>query len=340
MTHSPSFPLRLGIVGIGALGCLFASKLTAVEGIELVMLGHWPEQLAALRQKGLTVEQLDGSRTHHFLEVTNRPTAVEPVDIALILVKSYQTPTAARETAQWLKPDGLAITLQNGLGNAETLTAILGAERVAVGTTSHGATMLAPAHIRHAGEADTYLAQEAAMLAPLLRKAGFVTHVTAVVQSLIWGKLVINTAINPLTALIRQPNGYLADHPQAAYLAQAAGQETAAVAQARGIPLPYPYDQAGEQVRHVCHASALNRSSMLQDVERGARTEIEAITGEVVAHGRVSHIPTPANNVLLRFMRIYEEYRQANIPTHPISLDNLCQLYEEERERESKGAYG
>ncbi len=323
---------RIGIVGVGALGCLLASRLTAVDGVQVVMLGHWPEQLAALRQKGLLVEQLDGSRTRHLVEVTNQPTAVAPVDIALILVKSYQTPTAARETAQWLKPTGLAVTLQNGLGNREKLAAVLGAERVAVGTTSHGATVLAPGVIRHAGEADSYLAQEAAVLAPILREAGFVTHVTAVVESVIWGKLVINAGLNPLTALICQPNGYIAAEPQAAYLARAAAQETAAVAQARGILLPYPYAQAGEQVIQVCRASAGNRSSMWQDVSRGARTEIEAITGEVVQHGRVYAIPTPANNVFLRFMRMYEEYRQANLPTYPIPLANLIQLYEEEKE--------
>ncbi|MCA9982340.1 MAG: 2-dehydropantoate 2-reductase [Anaerolineales bacterium] len=324
---------RIGLVGIGALGCLFASRLTAVSGVEVVMLGHWPEQLMALRQRGLIVEELDGSRTTHLIEVTNQPTAVRPVDIALILVKSYQTRTAAQETAQWLKPHGLAITLQNGLGNREILAEALGAERVAVGTTSQGATVVAPGVVRHAGEADSYLEEGAAVLAPFLRQAGFTTHVTAGshgVQGVIWGKLAINAGINPLTALVRQPNGYLAENPHAERLARAAASEAAAVAQAQGIALPYGYAQAGQQVIDICRATAVNRSSMLQDVSRGARTEIEAITGQIVAHGRGFGVPTPANNILLRFMRVYEEYRLAKYPTHAIPVANLIQLYEEE----------
>lgn len=328
---TPDTPIRIGIVGIGALGCLFASRLTAVAGVEVVMLGHWPEQLATLRRKGLAVIQLDGSKTRHLVEVTNQPTAVAPVDLALILVKSYQTATAARETAQWLKPEGLAVTLQNGLGNRETLATVLGEARVAVGTTSHGATVLAPGIVRHAGQADTYVAQDAAVLAPFLRQAGFETHVTPDVAGVIWGKLVINAGINPLTALIRQPNGFLAENEQARRLSRAAATETSAVAQAQRIVLPYPYVRAAEQVTAVCRASANNRSSMLQDVSRGARTEIEAITGQIVAHGRGCGVPTPANNVLLRFMRVYEEYQQAGRPTHAISLANLSQLYDEER---------
>jgi 2-dehydropantoate 2-reductase len=324
--------MRVGIIGVGALGCLLASRLTAVDGLQLIMLGHWREQLLALRQKGLVVQELDGSHTQHLVEVTDTP--VGQVDMALVAVKSYQTRSVARPIAQWLKPHGVAVSLQNGLGNRETLAAFLGAGRVAVGTTAHGATLIKPGYIRHAGAGETYLEEAGAELAVWLRQAGWSVQTTAVADSLLWGKLLINAAINPLTALLRQPNGYLCQDAQAAYLAQAAAQEVAAVAQAKGIPLPYAYAEAGRVVLAVCENTAVNHSSMYQDVRRHAPTEIEAITGQVVAHGQQIGIPTPANNVLLRFMRIYEEYRQANLPTYPISLSNLVQLYEEEKTRD------
>jgi 2-dehydropantoate 2-reductase len=297
--------MRLGIIGCGALGSLFAALLCAHT--DLVMLGHWPAQMAGLRHSGLTLINPDGRRSTHHFQVTSDAGQVTPVEAALVLVKSYQTAAAALEIKQMLLPGGMAITLQNGLGNAETLSGVLGEDRVAQGITALGATMEEAGLVRFAGHGPTHLArpdrapERIEELASLLRAAGLETHLAPDLNSLAWGKLVINSAINPLTALLRVPNGFLAEDEQARGLMIEAARETADVARALSITLPY--SDAAQRVLEVARATAANQSSMLQDVRRGSPTEIEAINGAVVRYGRQANIPTPINQEFLRLVR-------------------------------------
>lgn len=293
--------MNIVIIGIGAMGSLFGAYLHPLAHVTL--LGEWAEQLQTLQRDGLWLEDPHGRRQRHPLQATHQSTAVPPADVALILVKSHKTAAAASLAKRLLTPNGIALTLQNGLGNLETLTAVLGPDRAALGITSAGATMLGPGQLRVASQGHTYLASQPATavrlthLARLLQQAGFPTELTPNGTALAWGKLAVNAGINPLTALLGQPNGYLLQHPIAQQLMMAAAQETAVVAHALGIQLPYA--DAGQQVCQVAQLTANNYSSMLQDVLRGVTTEIAAINGQVVAHGRRLHIPTPVNQLFL-----------------------------------------
>ena len=304
--------MKVGVIGVGAMGCLFGAFLSPLADVTL--LGHWPAQLAALRQNGLILVGVDGRSTRHTLAATDNPAAIAPADLALILVKSHQTDRAAALARQILKPDGLALTLQNGLGNREKLTAVLTPQNVALGITSQGATMLESGKIRHAGHGPTHLAftaqtrERVTAVAALFNQAGLPTELTTNVDSLVWGKLAINAGINPLTALLGVRNGFLAENEAAKRVMMAAANETAVVAQALGIGLPYP--DAGQRALEVAQATAANRSSMLQDVLRGAPTEIEAIGGAVVGNGRRAHIPTPINEKLLQLIADLEKHKQ------------------------------
>lgn len=298
--------MNIIILGTGAMGSLFGARLHPFAHVTL--FGQWAEQLTALQQHGLWLEDAHGRGQHIPLHATNDPTAVPAADLALILVKSHQTGVAAHHAHQFLRPNGIALTLQNGLGNLEQLTAILGIDRVAVGITSAGATMLGPGRVRQASHGHTYLAaaaQETAVPLPDLvarfQQAGFPTDPTSNPTSLLWGKLAVNAGINPLTALLGTPNGYLLQDPQAHNLMCAAAQETAVVAQAHAIQLPYA--DAAERVQEVAHTTAHNHSSMLQDVQRGSPTEIEAINGMVLAYGRRAGIQTPVNQLLWQAVR-------------------------------------
>ena len=176
------------------------------------------------------------------------------------------------------------------------------------GVTSEGATLIEPGVVRHAGVGITYLAktndseQRLAEFAALLRKAQFETHLINSPESLIWGKLAVNAGINPLTGLLQVPNGYLATHSVARRLMNKAAKETEAVALAQDIILPY--EDAAEQALMVAQATATNRSSMAQDVARGAPTEIDSICGAIVDFGWKLGIPTPVNKALLQLVRI------------------------------------
>ncbi|HEX6387696.1 MAG TPA: 2-dehydropantoate 2-reductase [Anaerolineae bacterium] len=300
--------MNVAIIGVGAMGCLFAGHLASLA--KVVMIGRWQEQLAALQDQGLTLIHTDGRESHHRLHATSGLTGLAPADLALILVKSGQTERAARQAQQLLSPRGIALTLQNGLGNLEKVAAVVGANRAALGVTAQGATVVAPGIVRHAGHGPTHLARQPAAaaglaeVAELFNQAGLETYLTDNANSLVWGKLAVNAGINPLTALLGVPNGFLAENEGARAIMGQAAEEVAAVARAQGIELPFA--DAAQRALEVARATAANHSSMLQDVMRGASTEIDAICGAVVDYGRRYDVPTPVNERLLQLVKRLE----------------------------------
>lgn len=297
--------MQVGIFGTGGMACLFAGYLAPL--VDVVLVGSWQAQLHVLSQRGLRIEGAT-ERVVAPLLATDDLTAVPPLDLALILVKSGQTTRSAQQAKQVLKPNGLALTLQNGLGNWEQLTAVLPPSILCtLGTTAQGATVVEAGRIRHAGHGPTHIAVQPETtarwqpIAQLFETAGLETHLSDKVDSLLWGKLVINTAINPLTALLRQPNGFLATDPIAKQVMMAVAEETAVVAHTLNIPLPYP--SASERALQVAEATAQNYSSMLQDTLRGVPTEIEAICGVVVQYGEKIGVATPLNHLLWRWVQ-------------------------------------
>lgn len=300
------------IVGTGALACLYAARLSAA-GAPVRMLGSWKEGLAALRLYGVTLVGPHGKQQSYPVQVCDNPAKYPPVKYALVLVKAWGTERAAGMLTACLAEDGLALTLQNGLGNYEALASALGQERAAQGVTTGGATLLSSGRVRPAGEGLVSLGAHPrlAPLAEMLRQAGFNLEVLYDVASLVWGKLAVNAAINPLTALLAMDNGGVISRYSARQLSADLANEVAAVAAARGITLPY--DDPAARAARVAEDTAANHSSMLQDVQRGAPTEIEAINGAVVRAGREAGVPTPVNYSMWLLVRALVEGYSAEV---------------------------
>ncbi len=294
------------ILGTGAMACLFGARLTDA-GVRVTMLGTWPDGLEALRSTGIRVEADDGPEHTYPVRATADPYECLGARIALVVVKSWQTERAARQLAACLSPHGLALTLQNGLGNRETLAAALGESRVALGVTTLGATLVAPGRVRPGGEGTISLGAHPRLdpLACILRQAGFALEIVPEADDLLWSKLVINAAINPLTALLRVQNGELLARPSAQTLLDKAATEAGTVAIALGRRLNYADPVSAAKA--VARRTAANYSSMFQDVQRGAPTEIDAICGAVVAAGRDCGVPTPVNRTLWLLVKALEE---------------------------------
>lgn len=290
--------MRVGILGAGALGSLFAYYLSSRTSSEVWLLARSPVP------ERVTVEDVGSAP----VRVVTGP-AAEPVDLLIVMVKAYATADALRWAAGAVGPSTVALTLQNGLGNAEALAEALGPGRVLAGTTAQGATLLGPGLVRHGGTGPTHLAPWATggpaeglapTVAALLQQAGFDTHLAPDPRPLIWAKLAINCGINALTALLRVPNGELLNRPGAQRLMEGAAQEAGEVARAAGVILT---EDPVDRVRQVARATAANRSSMLQDVERGRRTEVDAINGAVAERGLALGVPTPINEALADLVR-------------------------------------
>ncbi len=290
------------IIGTGALASLFASRLAPHTPV--TMFGSWREAIEAINTEGLILEDDSGSQVFR-VKATHDGRECEGTELALVLVKSYQTEKVAKEIKKFLSPEGVALTLQNGLGNYEALVNELGEERVAQGVAMQGANMIQAGRVRDGGRGSIHLAEHPRLQKWLgvLRNANIEVHESPIsnLQSLIWNKLLINVPINPLTALLRLTNGELLKREDALKIGDLAVDECLAVMAAKGIPPPHhsPHDR----YRQVLAATSANRSSMCQDVVRGAQTEIESINGAVVREGKKFDVLTPINEALCNLLR-------------------------------------
>ena len=282
------------IVGTGALATLFAARLTQA-GYRVTLLGTWKEGIDALRKNGARLIDTNGNEQQFEVSATDDPRECLGAQYALVLVKAWQTERAAGQLKECLIDDGLAVTLQNGLGNYETLTRSLGLNRVALGSSTTGATLLGPGQVKAGGEGVISIERNPSLgpIEAALRSANFNVQIVDDAQSLIWGKLVINAAINPLTALLQISNGELLNRPAAREMMAELACEAAQVAKAENVDLPFSDPIAASE--DVARKTAANHSSMLQDVLRHAPTEIDAICGAVVKTAQKHGINAPAN---------------------------------------------
>ena len=286
------------IVGSGAVATLFAAKIGAA-GYEVKMLASWPEAINSIRTNGVRMVWGDGAQVNANVTISDDPSELGPVRRAIVLVKSWQTREYAEKLRHCLAADGIALTLQNGLGNREILADVLGEKRSAAGIIMLGATTLQPGLVQTSGEPLVQLDQQAglALFEGILSQSGFRVDSYPDLTGLQWGKLIINAAINPLSAILGVPNGSLLKSAHCRELLRQLAQEGQQVAGAHGIALPYT--DANSAVEAVIERTKINTSSMLQDRQRGAPTEIDAINGEIVRYARLAGLTAPVNECMV-----------------------------------------
>lgn len=301
--------MEILIIGAGAMGGLFGALLAPFAAVTLYTTN--PEHAEAISREGLAVTGQDGVVRFSRIRILSDPGQYgQRADLALIFTKSRSTLAAAEVAGAVLADTGLALTLQNGIGNAEQIASVVGKDRVLAGITSQAATLLGPGQVRHAGSGPTFLAaapgqaERVQALVALFNRAGIDTRLAEDGDSLLWSKLIVNVGINALTALLRVPNGILAEVPECRLLMAQAVDEAVAVARALGVSLAA--GQPLEQVQRICELTSENRASMLQDILRGAPTEIDVINGAVVAKGREVGVPTPVNLLLTQLIKALE----------------------------------
>ena len=301
--------MKIAIIGAGAMGSLYGARLSQA-GEDVWLLDTWPENVAVLRERGLTITGEGGNETVP-VKAATKAEEVGEADLILLFVKSHATRDAAVAAVSMLQSDTMVLTLQNGLGNAEQIAAVVGADRVVVGTTAMGAVMAGPGHIVDGGKGVTHIGKFTGSttrrlyeIAAVFSRSGLYTIVDANVESLRWAKLTINAGLNAISAVTGLTNGQLAAYPETQELMMRAVAEAECVAKARGVTLP-PGDRQAE-VLTIARATKDNKSSMLQDVLKRRRTEIEAINGAIVSEGMRLGVPTPINDALTLMVKALE----------------------------------
>jgi 2-dehydropantoate 2-reductase len=301
--------MKIVIVGAGAMGSLFAGFLSKSKE-EVWILEKNKERSQKINQNGIHIEGVSGSWQAQ-IKATTEPKEIGEVNLVIICVKSYHTKEAITQSKPLIGENSCVLTLQNGIGNIEIISEVIGQDKVVGGVTNQGATLLDVGQIRHAGRGETIIGRldaktpvEMRTLRDIFNKVGLETRISRDIKGLLWSKLIINAGINALTAITRLNNGKLVELEGTRKILREAVSEATKIAKRKRIKLIY--DDPLAKVEAVCEATSANISSMLQDVLKHKRTEIDFINGVVVRQGQELGILTPVNSVLADLVKTIE----------------------------------
>jgi len=312
--------MKIVIVGPGAMGCLFAAALARQRSKEneIWLLDKDAGRAAKLNKQGIDVEGIAGN-WHVDVQATADLKDIPKVHLIVVCVKSYDTKNAVGRLKPLIDDDTSILTLQNGMGNIELIGEAVGPDQVIGGVTSLGATWLDIGHVRYAGKGETIIGKidgktsvQMRAIRELFNKAGLDTRISQDIKGFLWSKLIVNTGINALTAVTRLRNGDLLDYEGSRRILREAVTEAVKVAKRKRIKLLY--DDPLAKVESVCESTAANVSSMLQDVLRKKRTEIDFINGVVVRFGQELGIAVPANAMLVFLVEVIESSYDKAVP--------------------------
>ncbi len=306
--------MHIGIIGPGALGCLFATQLflAAKKQDTVLLIDHRPERARDLSTQGIYCES-DNAKQQIRVAVSSSPEQEPPLDALFFCVKSHDLESSLKFAGPLLTPATLLIFMQNGITHLsyEHSTKLQGIPVFA--TSSEGATLLYPGHIRHAGHGHTHLGflsrrnnsdnEQLQKLALLLNKGRLASSVSGEISSRLWAKLFVNVGINGLTAVNNLANGQLLTAATTRNTLSKLVREAEQVARATGITIK---EDPVAATLHICKQTAKNISSMLQDVRNCRPTEIDAINGAVSRLGRELNIATPENDALITQVKAIE----------------------------------
>ncbi len=293
--------LRIGIIGAGAIGCLFGASLSRV-GNEVVMVHRDPRVVSAILRRGVELHYEKGKVVRVRTRAELAPANLVECELVLVTVKAYDTAQAARLHRNYVSPGTQVVSLQNGLGNIETLARIFRRQSILAALTTEASLSLGSGKVIHTGTGETRLGrpdgkvtQESLTIVREFRKAGLKCVVTRNIGGVVWSKAIVNAAINPVSAITRLHNGELAKLPGLRETMVKVIREGVSVSHAeKATATPEPEGFLFK----VLKDTAPNRSSMLQDIQRGKRTEILQLNGAITRLGLKHRIPTPTNMVL------------------------------------------
>ncbi|MGA7329586.1 MAG: 2-dehydropantoate 2-reductase [Rhodomicrobium sp.] len=302
--------MRIAIIGAGAMGSVYAGLL-AHAGLDVWAIDIWDEHIAAIKKNGLKLSGASGDRVAALPASTDVADA-GPVDLAIIATKAYDVEAAAASVKPVLSPEASVLTIQNGLGSAERVAAIVGADRVLIGVVGgFGASIPAPGEVHHngwefvrLGEFSGGLTPRLAMVSKLWEKAGFKVLEFPDIHRMIWEKLICNIAFSGPCTLTGLTIGEACENPDAFQISAACATEAFLVARAKGAGVNI--DDPVAYVREFGSKIPQARPSMLLDHMAGRRSEIDVINGAASRLGAELGVPTPVNSTVVALVRARE----------------------------------
>ena len=301
--------MRFCVVGAGAMGGVYGLSLIDA-GYEVDFLDVNLDHIKSVKKDGFRLSGIGGQRVQKVNISAHENDFVNSADVVLFQAHTTGTKSAANSVATVLKPDGWVITLQNGIGNIEALSAVLGEERVVGGISYHSAALEDLGHVSHTNDGTTFIGElngaiskRVKDLAEAFKKASLSPEITTDILGVIWGKFVVNCGINPLCAVTGLRSGEIARNNAAAEMQTKILEEIMAVVEAKGIKLPN-----NDMITYVKRLtrSRYNKPSMQQHIEAGRLTEIDALNGALVSEAKSLNISVPFNKALVNLVKARE----------------------------------
>lgn len=267
-----------------------------------MLTGSWEAGLKAVRRNGIGLEE-QGICTCYSVDVLDLEKSPIKFHMAILLVKAYQTTKTLERLQNHLDITGTVLSLQNGLTVRSQMHKMLGEDRTISGITLCAAEQIEPGVVRHNGGSAVFIEEhhDAKAYSKAFSAAGFSVTISREIKKMIWEKAILNSAANPLGAILGLQNGRMAAMPDVMDIVDELIQEGCHVAETDGIILDPPSVQ--KKMRQILEDTSTNRCSMLQDVLHRRETEIEEINGAIVDLGKENGIPTPVQNTVRRLVR-------------------------------------
>lgn len=300
--------MRVGVIGCGAVGSLFAAHLAQLDDVDVCAYDLYEEHVRAINERGLVlsgVGDLVGQ-----LRATIDPSELPPCDFGIVAVKSMHTAAALEATAPAFA-DGAVCSVQNGIGNEELIAEHV--DRVIRGTTFPAGHLIEPGHVGWDTKGDTWIGpfepspasmDEVERLADALTRSGMPTKALPDARGAQWTKAIFNAATNPVGALTGLAHGEICDFEPTRRLISGLVDECRTVADALGIELDHDPE---EMVDHAARVAHDHKASMTQDVLAHRQTEIDFLNGAVVRHGEDAGVPTPLNRAIWALVKALED---------------------------------
>lgn len=293
--------MKLAVIGAGAMGGTLAAEAW-LSGHDVTIVDVSKDLVDRVMKDGIEVRST-GSVATARPKATTEASAVGPVDVAVIFVKAQHTRSAAASVKLLQGKSTVVLSLQNGWGNADVLSELLGTERLVFGVTYNSSSILELGVVSHSGSGETFVGgyaegdqASAEVVAELLNTSGWSTTVTPNVRTEIWKKLILNSATLPTSALTRLNAGALGDSKDMAPVIEGLAREATEVA--RSLGLDVDPEERIERIRAILAGAGAGKPSMLQDAEASRKTEIEVINAAVVRAGESTGTPTPLNSLM------------------------------------------
>lgn len=309
--------MKIAIVGSGNIGSLFGALLTGARQ-DVTLVDIRDDLVRAIQEGGIRIDLSSGESRHEYVKITRDITTIGMADLVIIAVKSYATLSAMESARPLIGRDTYVLSVQNGAGNIETIARVLGDDAHIIGGIF--LCVITPLALNHLswvvgtgglkiGPVNGVMHPRVGDIADIFRRAGLEVTVSTQVQDLIWSKLLVNAPL-ALAAILGITNDEYLAYPSTRQLIPMITAECIQVARAKGVTLDNPEDPTKPllaMLEKFRTSGQKPKCSMLQDMEAGRKTEIDAINGSIVREGKKHHVPTPVNEVLVWLVKALEE---------------------------------